>query len=108
MMVTLTNGRTVETGCYVDGHWGWRGLGHMIDQASGILDAELARPTDDADGFDPDYAAGCADEAEDALNAVTPDGFLWHWRDGEFFLSPYCGGEGEPDDDHDPTCACWG
>jgi hypothetical protein len=31
--------------------------------------------------------------------------FLWHWWEGEFFLSPYCGGD-DPDCE-DETCAHW-
>ena len=29
--------------------------------------------------------------------------YLWHWHDGDFFLSPYCGGD---DDCADDMCAC--
>ena len=105
--VLLTNGVECETGCYVDGHWGWRGIGHMIDQARVMLPGvELERPVDDADGFDPDYAVECSDTAEEALNAVTPEGFMWHWHDGEFFLSPFCGDPEDGSTCADETCAC--
>jgi hypothetical protein len=45
-----------------------------------------------------------AEEAETALNDATPDGFVWHWHDGEFFLSPMCEDE---EGCTDETCAHW-
>lgn len=32
-------------------------------------------------------------------------GYLWHWYEGDFMLSPWCGGD-DPDCDDD-TCAHW-
>jgi hypothetical protein len=33
----------------------------------------------------------------------TAQGYVWHWSDGEFFLSPMC----DNDDCDDETCAHW-
>ena len=41
-------------------------------------------------------------DMEDWLNDHTPDGLVWHWQDGEFFLSRYCGTDGCDDDE----CYC--
>lgn len=44
------------------------------------------------------------DKIEQWLNDHTEtEGYLWHWRDGEFYLSPICE-DGDCDDD---TCAHW-
>jgi hypothetical protein len=45
-----------------------------------------------------------ADEAGRALNEHTPEGFIWFWEGGDFFLSPICD---EEEDCHDDTCAHW-
>lgn len=45
------------------------------------------------------------DAIEEWLNEHTEtEGYVWHWRDGEFFLSPICDDPEECDDD---TCAHW-
>lgn len=95
-------GTTRETGCYVDGHWGNYGLSRMLTVTDGILgthfydDAakEWALTQDgDAvdenawDGFTFEFLHEIADDAEEALNDATPNGFGWGWHDGEFFLS---------------------
>jgi hypothetical protein len=52
------------------------------------------------DGHDDrDYYA---DEALDWLNGQVPDGYVYHWSDGEFFLSQDCGTDGCDNDD----CIC--
>lgn len=55
-------------------------------------------------------AADAAADIEEWLNdrtcrtpTDTADHHVWHWSDGEFFLSPLCG----DDDCDDPTCAHW-
>lgn len=167
--VTIVNGHRVETGCYVDGHWGQYGPDHLADRAEGfgweprmvsvdgfdksvaddprvwralaesldILDhRDLAGEiwefhTESADAIEQwlnDHTAvmcatcGAAISWADDANAdidepqwlhvdwgeheepIVPRRFLWHWHDGEFFLSPIC------DDDKnctDDTCAHW-
>ena len=114
-IVTLTNGKTVETGCYVDGHWGTYGIDHMMDQCADLVDFDTSDyppveddNMDDPDACEPETRSFLSDKLENALNAATPDGFLWHWWSGEFFLSPWCGRTDEfPGEDHDPECFCW-
>jgi hypothetical protein len=45
-----------------------------------------------------------AQEAENALNEHTPEGFVWFWHDGDFFLNKICDEEEGCDDDE---CAHW-
>ena len=123
-MLDLTE---ADCGCYIDGHWGQYGASRLLAIADGMLgtsyfDDAAAAMTADHDPDDPyssplpsdgimtDELPGCeivseyADEAESALNDATPTGLVWHWHDGEFFLSPIC------DDDEtceDETCAHW-
>lgn len=114
--VTLSNGKTVPTGCYVDSHWGWRGLARMVEIAGDLVGFTSDVPiATDPDGFDIDHATFTADDAERALNDATPEGFVWHWHDGEFFLSPDCGNDDYPEEcpacrgdmDCDCACHCW-
>jgi hypothetical protein len=129
--VTTVAGVECEPGCWVDGHWGQYGPDHLADRASELgwepetcLDdpRELRRITDHID--DMGYTRGrdvrsdaigiqtgfyelvpeACDKIENWLNEHTPDGYVWHWRDGEFFLSPICDDE---DDCTDDTCAHW-
>lgn len=44
------------------------------------------------------------DRIEQWLNENTPEGWLWHWRDGEFYLSPLCDDE---ENCTDEECAHW-
>lgn len=120
-----------EIGCYVAGHHGQYAMGVMLWTAAGIHD-DIVRHGDDetcdvcgpwrdianrelaayppaseqAQNARPDLEekVAAADNAEMWLNDhATQDGYLWHWRDGEFFLSPTCeDGECGRDD-----CACW-
>ncbi len=120
-----TNGEMCETGCYVDGHWGQYGASRVLGIADDILGtnysaeaaaAMLADPDspDPSDGCMTDELPGCeivseiADKAESALNDATPDGYLWHWYDGEFYLSPNCGqwADLDADDCTDEACVC--
>jgi hypothetical protein len=76
----------IDTGCWVDGHWGIYSYGHIIGIAEGF-------------GYKPseDYLAGNREpateeeieESEDAIawlnvNACADD-CLWGWEDGEFY-----------------------
>lgn len=90
----------LEPGCYVDGHWGWRGIIHQVRQFEGVAyeldDADIeiidrfAANEDDA----VDAMIGLSDEAEEMLrNALVP-GLTAEWHDGEFFIGP----EEEEDD----------
>lgn len=105
-----------ENGCYVDGHWGQYAMAHMVTQFSGTVyqlsSAEeiLVRRCSADYQLEPDedlheQLVALADEAENAINGALADGRVAHWHDGEFFLSPYCGGEEECADE---TCACHG
>lgn len=110
--ITLDNGKTVETGCYVDGHWGIYGIDHMMDQCAELVGFDTGDyprvendDMDNPDAYEPETRSYMADRLEDALNAHTPEGFLWHWGGGEFFLSPYCG-NGAYAGCGDESCAC--
>lgn len=101
--ITLTNGTTVEPGCYIDGHWGQYGpsrvlsvaddiLGtHYFDECIAALDDEIRAEMAESRSMS-DEIPGCetviwvAEEAEQALNDATPDSWAWGWHDGEFFL----------------------
>ena len=120
------NGQTYGPGCYVDGHWGQYGASRVLRIADDILgttywdDAAAAMLADHdpadpyssplpTDGCMPDELPGCeivseiADDAETALNDATPAGYMWHWYEGEFFLSPWCDDDAICDDE---TCVC--
>lgn len=100
----------VTPGCYVDGHWGWRGVIHQVQLFEGVayeLDdddhALIDRYGADCDMDDADAMVALADEAEEMLNNALRPGLVAHWHDGEFFVSPHC------DDDiwcEDDTCFC--
>ena len=99
-MVKLANGHMAETGCYVDGAWGIYGPHRVCVQAAHILTGKVYEgPADEA----AEEWVELADEATADLNAATPDGFVWGWWDGEYFLSPQC----ENGDCDDPTCLHW-
>jgi hypothetical protein len=112
---TLTNGTSVELGCYIDGHWGQYGPDRLADVAESLLGdvatpaadtIRVARERIDAGDYDGDHLEilnDAADELEQLLNGATPASFVWHWHDGEFFLSPLC----DDLDCTDETCAHW-
>jgi hypothetical protein len=113
---TLENGNECETGCVIDGHWGNYGLSRLLSITDSLLGTEFYAEAADAwreswdshsdepwDGFTFEELHEIADDAESELNKATPQGFVWHWCDGEFFLSPICG----DDDCEDETCAHW-
>lgn len=118
---TLVNGQPAELGCYVEGHWGQYGPDRLAEIAEGF-GLEFAEETEDprywravADRWTDegrDDMAGdawtmhveVAESIETWLNNVTTPGHIWHWHDGEFFLSSICD---DPDDCTDDTCAHW-
>lgn len=81
-----------DTDCYVDGHWGIYGLGHMADQFRGFVTDNEYEVLSDVDA-DLDIRYDIADKVEERINAALPEGKIAHWMDGEFFISPYCGSE---------------
>lgn len=106
---------TFETGCVVDGARGRYALPTMLivahdlgwtpEEGAQYLSDLLAAYESDAYSDTYDAISSMAVEAEYWLNDETPDGYLWHWFDGEFRLDRWCGNECafECDDDE---CAC--
>ena len=110
---------TLNPGCVVDGHWGNYALSRMLTIADDILGTTFyaeavtqwretedpydgSTPLPDAtwDGFTFEFLGEIADEAESALNDQTPAPYVWHWHDGEFFLSVSCEDDDCTDSDH--------
>ena len=98
----------IEPGCYVDGHWGWHGIAHMVDQFpdfATVSERRLVR------AYDRGWSVGSlcevvheiADAIEHRISAALPDGMIAHWDGGEFFISPWCDDDPDCSDD---TCAC--
>ena len=123
----IINGHSVETGCYIDGHWGQYGTDRLADIAEGF-GWKAFHPTDDPREMrrvaeaDPQITASWTewyweqhhaggDAIEEWLNVATSNhdadgsqpGYIWHWYNGEFFLSPMCD-DGDCDDE---TCIHW-
>ena len=108
------NGVELDTGCYVAGHWGQYGPSRLLRIADDILGTSFYEEAQNirecrycgSERMGDDHESmisEIADEAEMALNDATPVGHLWHWSDGELFLSPLCDDDDACDDD---TCAC--
>lgn len=81
-------------GCYVDGHWGWRGAIRQVQQFAGVayeLDdddrAVIERYSEVCDMADAEAMVDLADLAETMLNNALRPGLVAHWCDGEFFVS---------------------
>jgi hypothetical protein len=99
---TTVSKTTVETGCYVDGHWGQYGPIRQIEITDEMLSTDFmgelpkvpeefkaenthsSYPVIDMDRLEE--ILWVSNRAEEALNAATPDGFSWGWHDGEYFL----------------------
>ena len=101
----------IEPGCYVDGHWGWRGVIHQVLQFEGVVfhlsEADwsvIDRYDSVCDMADAEAMIALADEAEEMLNNALRPGLIAHWHDGEFFVSPHCDDETTCTDE---TCAHW-
>jgi hypothetical protein len=125
MTTIYVNGQECNTGLVLDGHFGWHNHVRMLEVAEGLgweIDDELRAYMDlyesgdyDQDSNVPEYIFEAMDEAENWLNDHTqgfplePEpgrpniSYIWHWSDGEFFLSPLC----ENGDCDDETCAHW-
>ena len=69
--------------------------GPMYSTSDGFY-RHIAHPSQAATEANPD---GCQISATDTVQR-----FVWHWHDGEFFLSPICD---DPDECEDETCAHW-
>ena len=109
------NAQTYAVGCYIDGHWGWRGISRLAElfptfALAAERDALREYASDECDQTDDDieYAIAAADVIEQRLNDALPDGIVAHWFDGEFFLSRTCAAAGtdEPCDDLECFCQC--
>lgn len=77
---------SADAGCWVDGHWGWKGSSRVIQIANEFgWKGYLANLDDDDESI---YDA--SDEAEQWMNQnVAPDGYSFGWHDGEWFLWSY-------------------
>jgi hypothetical protein len=79
---------TIQTGCYIDGHWGQYGFGRLLTVAEsfGWVNASNVNE-DNQNDFDLEFVVDLADEAENWLNEnVAPADTSFGWFDGEFFL----------------------
>lgn len=91
---------TLETGCYVDGHWGQYGAARVIivahelgyDDATAValatkkLDAMMPSRHVELTLDEEDMLIDCCDDAERYLNEnVAAQGYSFGWNDGEFF-----------------------
>lgn len=108
-----------EPGCYVDGHWGQYGPDHLADKFDHVIDLDplddprmlrLIAETTESMGY-ADAAVGwweirheATDKIVERLNDATPEGWVWDWVDGEFFLMSICDDE---EDCTDEECAHW-
>lgn len=108
-----------DTGCWVDGHWGQYGGDHLADKIDHMFNIEplddprvlrlIAESTDEM-GYTNAAASWweirseAIDKLTDRLNEATPEGFVWDWVDGEFFLMESCGDEENCDNEE---CAHW-
>ena len=74
-----------------------------------LIAAWVATHADMETAIDPEgeiisFICELSEEALEYLNSICPDGYLFHWHDGEMFLSPICN---DPDNCTDETCAHW-
>lgn len=97
--ITFTNGRSAETGCYVGGHWGQYVYDQIAKIADDLAGTSLAGVIPTARELDRDdlveILVEVGDQAIDALNEITPDGYLWTWEDGEIYLMSLDDEDGE-------------
>lgn len=99
-----------ETGCYGFGSWYWGTFEALRNVYADVFPESAAMDEDYQyvnrfvlecsgvipDSDDPDllqYAAESSDVLLDRMNARTPEGYIWHFHDGELFLSPMCDDE---------------
>ena len=90
-----------NAGCWIDGHWGQYGTARLVITASvfGYKDAEvidlanrhlasMGAGASDLTDSEAESLFDASDEVENWLNEnVAPEGYHFHWHDGEFFLS---------------------
>lgn len=79
---------TIQTGCYIDGHWGQYGIGRLLTVAEsfGWVNANNVNE-DNQNDFDLEFVVDLADEAENWLNDnIAPSDASFGWFDGEFYL----------------------
>jgi hypothetical protein len=75
-----------DSGCWIDGHWGWRGSARLIELAKEFGWSDWTSDLREDDEFIHEVA----DIAEQWMNnSVAPDGHSFGWFDGEWFLWPY-------------------
>lgn len=101
MNITQKDGSVIETGCYVDGHWGHYAGAHMImratefgysdDDVIALAQKKLATmfPTNGPELADDEHEvlSDMVDEAESWLNDnAAPEGYSFGWWEGEFYL----------------------
>lgn len=101
MPTTTVNGHLAEYGCYISGHWGqyatdrladiaeWFGIGIDADRDPRVLRERALSTESESESYwmwTSRYDA--ADDLVAALNDVTPNA-VWHWMDGELFLSSF-------------------
>lgn len=99
MPTATVNGVPAEHGCYIDGHWGQYACQRIADVAESFglaidlnkdprMDTPWTEILPDGDHFfRVDAMVDATDDLLDTLNAVTEPGSVWHWQDGELFLS---------------------
>lgn len=98
-MDTIVRADVADAGCWIDGHWGIYGSARLIAIAQGRgmrLSEDDLRFVDawhnaisSINGDDVTEAMwSIADDTETWLNDhCAPDGYMFGWHDGEFFLS---------------------
>jgi hypothetical protein len=94
--VDKLNLNITNVGCYVDGHWGKYATARMVR----VAETFGFKPTEEEErhlaadergdmltDYTFEYVIDAADRAEAWLNEHTPADLVWHWQEGEFFLS---------------------
>jgi len=122
-----------DVGCYIDGWWGQYATARLVQMAveHGWVDSAEDEKSKDERAYiaaiaerdmasimgssvtphigvdDFQTLADAADACEQWLNeARTTQDVIFHWHDGELFLSPWCGGVDGVDDCDNDDCAC--
>lgn len=108
-----------EVGCWVEGHWGQYAGDHLADKIDhmfnieplddprvlrAIADASEEAGYDEAGIFWWEVRTEAIDKLVERLNEATPEGFVWDWIDGEFYLMESCDDEENCVNDE---CAHW-
>ena len=98
-LAEITRATTANAGCWVDGHWGWKGIGRVIEiavergwpitreDADDLAVYMFGNYATDDDEGRCDRVAEAADDAERWLtDNVAPPEHSFGWHDGEFYL----------------------